>query len=147
MARRNYCPVMPQVFPAQIEVSSYSMQIKRLFQWVVWWYFSDTMDNYKIACVKLLHTEIGKRFIFDEVNQKTRAFSETVYYIILSLSCICLQCFDTWTCLWLSEEGCTVVVCEAAFCMEVRPGLLGKKMWWHFSEQRWEWSGGCVALS
>jgi len=19
--------------------------------------------------------------------------------------------------------------------------------WWHFSEQRWEWSGGCVALS
>ena len=23
----------------------------------------------------------------------------------------------------------------------------GMKMWCHFSEQRWEWSGGCVALS
>ena len=25
--------------------------------------------------------------------------------------------------LWLWEEGCIVVVCEAACCMEVRPGL------------------------
>jgi len=27
------------------------------------------------------------------------------------------------TCLWLWQEGCTVVVCEAACCMEVRPSL------------------------
>jgi len=25
-----------------------------------------------------------------------------------------------------------------------KPGLSEKKMRWHFSEQRWEWSDGCV---
>jgi len=36
-------------------------------------------------------------------------------------------------------------VCKAVCCMEERPDLLGKKTRWHFSEQRREWSGGCVA--
>jgi len=31
---------------------------------------------------------------------------------------------------------------------DMGPHLIrGKKMRWHFSEQRWEWSGGCVALT
>jgi len=32
--------------------------------------------------------------------------------------------------------ACTAAVCEVVGCMEVRPGLSGKKMSWHFSEQR-----------
>jgi len=47
---------------------------------------------------------------------------------------------------WLEEGGCTAVVCEVVCYMEVRPGLPGKKMRWHFSEQRWEWSDECVML-
>jgi len=38
----------------------------------------------------------------------------------------------------------TACIHMAVWCMKVRPGLKGKKMRWHFSEQRWEWSGGCV---
>jgi len=37
-------------------------------------------------------------------------------------------------------------VCEVVCYMEVRPGLSGKKMRWHFSEQRWEWLDGRVML-
>jgi len=37
-------------------------------------------------------------------------------------------------------------VCEVVCYMEVRPNLSGKKMRWHFSERRSEWSGGCVML-
>jgi len=36
------------------------------------------------------------------------------------------------------------VVCKVLCYMEVIPGLSGKKMRWHFSEQRREWSDGCV---
>ena len=36
----------------------------------------------------------------------------------------------------LGEGGCIAVVCEAVCNTEVRPGLSGKKMRWHFSEQR-----------
>jgi len=53
-----------------------------------------------------------------------------------------IRLFETWHCFWYVRLSSS-----AACCMEVRPGLYGKKMWWHFSEQRWEWSGGCVALS
>ena len=31
------------------------------------------------------------------------------------------HCLPITTCLWLWEKGCTVVVCKAACCMEVRP--------------------------
>ena len=44
---------------------------------------------------------------------------------------------------WLGEGGCIAVVCKVVCYMEVRPGLSGKKMRWHFSEQRWEWSDMC----
>ena len=44
---------------------------------------------------------------------------------------------------WLGEEGCIAVVCEVLCYTEVRPGLTGKKMRWHFSKQRWEWSDAC----
>ena len=47
---------------------------------------------------------------------------------------------------WLGQGGCTAVVCKGVCYMEVRPGLSGKKTRWHFSEQRWEWSNGCVML-
>ena len=49
---------------------------------------------------------------------------------------------------YLGEEevGCIAAVCEVVCYTEVRPGLSGKKMRWHFSEQRWEWSDGCVML-
>jgi len=36
----------------------------------------------------------------------------------------------------LGEEGCIAAVCEVVCYTEVRPGLSGKKMRWHFSEQR-----------
>ena len=37
----------------------------------------------------------------------------------------------------LSEQkGCTVAVCKVVCCTEVRLGLQGKKMRWHFSGQR-----------
>jgi len=39
-------------------------------------------------------------------------------------------------------SNCVWRVCHT----EVRPGLSGKKMRWHFSEQRWEWLDGCVML-
>jgi len=45
---------------------------------------------------------------------------------------------------WLGEEGYIAVVCDVVCYAKVRPGLSGKKMRWHFSEQRWEWSDGCV---
>jgi len=35
----------------------------------------------------------------------------------------------------LGEGGCIAVVCEVVCYTEVRPGLSGKKMRWHFSEQ------------
>jgi len=44
------------------------------------------------------------------------------------------------------EGGCITVVCKVVCYAEVRPGLSGKKMRWHFGRQRWEWSGGCVML-
>jgi len=47
-------------------------------------------------------------------------------------------------CLPIMREDYTVAVFEAVCCMEVRPGLLGTRMSWHFSKQRSEWSGGCV---
>jgi len=47
---------------------------------------------------------------------------------------------------WLREGDCIAAVCEVVCYMEVRPGLLGKKMRWHFSEQKWEWSDGFVML-
>ena len=34
------------------------------------------------------------------------------------------------------ERGCIAVVCEVVCYTEVRPGLSGNKMRWHFSEQR-----------
>ena len=50
---------------------------------------------------------------------------------------------DIW-----SGCGCAIslsilqaVVCKVVCYTEVRPGLSGKKMRWHFREQRWEWSG------
>jgi len=46
----------------------------------------------------------------------------------------------------LGEGGCIAAVCEVVCYTEVRPGLSGKKMRWHFSEQRREWSDGCVML-
>jgi len=36
----------------------------------------------------------------------------------------------------LGEGGCIAVVCEVVCYMEVRPGLSGNKMRWHFSQQR-----------
>jgi len=36
----------------------------------------------------------------------------------------------------LGEGGCIVVVCEVVCYTEMRPSLSGKKMRWHFSEQR-----------
>ena len=42
---------------------------------------------------------------------------------------------------WLGEGGCMAAVCEVVCYMEVRPGLSGLKMRWHFSEQRWEVKG------
>jgi len=48
---------------------------------------------------------------------------------------------------WLGEGGCIAVVCEVVCYMDTRPGLSRKKMRWHFSKQRWEWSDGCVMLS
>jgi len=39
-------------------------------------------------------------------------------------------------------SSCVEVVCYT----ELRPGLSGKQMRWHFSEQRCEWSDGCVML-
>jgi len=47
---------------------------------------------------------------------------------------------------WLGEGGCIAAVCEVVCCTEVRPGPSGKKMRWHFSEQRWECSDGCVKV-
>ena len=35
-----------------------------------------------------------------------------------------------------NKDVSLIIVCEAACCMEVRPGLQGKKMWWHFSKKR-----------
>jgi len=46
----------------------------------------------------------------------------------------------------LGEAGCIAVVCEVVCYMEARPSLSGKKTRWHFSEQRCEWSDGCVTL-
>ena len=39
------------------------------------------------------------------------------------------HCLPIRTCLWLWEEGCTVVVCEAACCVEVRPRGRPKRTW------------------
>ena len=39
-----------------------------------------------------------------------------------------------------------MVVCGAACCVEVRPDLWGGRVWWHFGERGWKWSGECVAL-
>jgi len=36
----------------------------------------------------------------------------------------------------LIEGDCTAVVCEVVCCMEVRQGLYGKKIKWHFTRQR-----------
>jgi len=36
---------------------------------------------------------------------------------------------------WLGEGDCIAAVCEVCYT-EVRPGLSGKKMRWHLSEQR-----------
>jgi len=36
----------------------------------------------------------------------------------------------------ITRGGCIAVLCEVVCYMEVRPGLSGKKMRWHFSEQR-----------
>jgi len=36
----------------------------------------------------------------------------------------------------IRSEGCIAVLCEIVCYMEARPGLSGKKMRWHFSEQR-----------
>jgi len=47
---------------------------------------------------------------------------------------------------WLGEGGCIAVVYKVVCYTEVRPGLSGKKMRWHFSKQRWEWSDVCVML-
>ena len=47
---------------------------------------------------------------------------------------------------WLGEGRCIAAVCEVVWCAEVRHGLSGKKMRWHFSQQRWELSDGCVML-
>jgi len=46
----------------------------------------------------------------------------------------------------IRRGGCIAAVCEVVCYTEVRPGLSGKKMRWHFSEQRCEWSDGCVML-
>ena len=32
------------------------------------------------------------------------------------------------------------------YCMKVRPGQYGKKMRWHFSKHKSEWSDGCAEL-
>jgi len=37
---------------------------------------------------------------------------------------------------YITTGGCIGVVCEVVSYTEVRPGLSGKKMSWHFSEQR-----------
>ena len=42
---------------------------------------------------------------------------------------------DDMQCGFMKGKGTTDAI-FMVFCMEVRPGLLGKKMWWHFSEQR-----------
>jgi len=36
----------------------------------------------------------------------------------------------------VGEGGCIAVVCEVVCYTEIRPGLSGKQMRWHFSEQR-----------
>jgi len=36
----------------------------------------------------------------------------------------------------IRRGGCIAVVCEVVCYTEVRPGLSGKKMKWHFSERR-----------
>jgi len=56
------------------------------------------------------------------------------------------HCLPIGTYHWLGEGGCIAAVCEVVYYTEVRPGLSGKKMKWHFSKQRWEWSDGCVML-
>jgi len=38
--------------------------------------------------------------------------------------------------LLIRRGGCIAVVCKVVCYAEVRPGLSGKKMRWHFSEQR-----------
>jgi len=48
---------------------------------------------------------------------------------------------------WKWEEDCTAVMCEVVCCMEVKPGLEEKKLRWHISGQRWQWSYGCVVWS
>ena len=66
--------------------------------------------------------------------------------------CIALLLMSDTHCLpigiyrWLGEGGCIEAVFKVVCCMEVRPGLSGKKMRWYFSEQRLEWSDGCVML-
>ena len=36
----------------------------------------------------------------------------------------------------IGEGGCIAVVCKVVCYKEVRPGLSGKKLRWHFSQQR-----------
>jgi len=50
------------------------------------------------------------------------------------------HCLPIGICHWLGEGDCIAVVCEVVCYL--RPGLSGKKMRWHFSEHRWEWSDG-----
>ena len=61
-------------------------------------------------------------------------------------SCSWYHCLPIGIYHWLGEAGCITVVSEVVCYTEVRPGVSGKKLRWHFSEQRWEWSDGCVML-
>ena len=45
--------------------------------------------------------------------------------------CIWYHCLPIGIYHWLGKGGCIAAVCEVVCYTEVRPGLSGKKMWWH----------------